>query len=160
MMLTIISNFTLDDVKSSINHLLEKSSQDEKIRELSTAIVANKPDPIAAIFDWVKGNVTYTPDPEGVEGPIELFISPARMVKDFNQGKPLAGDCDDMALLTTALCRSIGIKANIVLLDIKGQGIDHAITQAYSDKLGWINLDPSSEPPLGWELKYYQKVVV
>ena len=155
-MLTTISNYTLDDIRKSINYLLDKVKQEPRVRELAINIVSDKPDSISAIYDWVKTNVKYTPDP--VE--TELFISPVKMVNDYHQRSPLAGDCDDMAILSVALFRSVGVESNVVIFDTKGEGYDHAIAQAYSDKLGWLNVDVSSDYPLGWTIKYRSKVVV
>ena len=158
-MLTIISKHRLSelDIRSSINYLLDKAAHDEQLRQLAVQITSNK-EPISAVYDWVKENVQYVPDPVGNE----LFISPVRMVQDYHDGNPLAGDCDDQALLITALCRSIGIESNVVLLDTGGGGLDHAVSQAYSEKLGkYVLVDASTnEVPLGWEESYFQKVVV
>lgn len=152
----------MGDIKDSINYLLDKSSQSEEVRNLAISITRYSPDPIASIYDFVRNNVQYTPDPVKNAEQIELFISPVRMVKDYYKGKPLAGDCDDMALLTTALCRSIGIRSNVIILDTEGNGFDHAVAQVYSEKLGkYIMIDASTdEVPLGWEIKYYSKVVI
>ena len=131
-MLTTISNYTLDDIRKSINYLLDKAKQEPRVRELAVGIISDKPDPIAAVYDWVKTNVKYVPDPVKTE----LFISPVKMVNDFYEGKQLAEDCDGMAILAVALYRSVGIESNVVIFDTKGEGYDHAIAQAYSDKLG------------------------
>jgi len=159
-MLTIIRNYDLEDVKRGMNYLLDKASQSEEVRQLAVNIIDNKPDSIAAIYDWVRDNVRYTPDPIL----IELLTSPVRMVNDYLQGKPLAEDCDGIAILITALCRSIGIQSSVVLLDTKGEGLDHAISQVHSD-IGWVSVDASdSIHPLGWSISYYNsyynKVIV
>ena len=155
-MLTVIKNYSLSDIKASINQLLEKASHSEQVRELAVQVTNH--DPIVGIYDWARANIRYTPDP--VEK--ELFISPVKMVRDHYQGKKLSGDCDDSALLVTALYRSIGLKSNVVLLDTAGQGLCHAVSQVYSEKLGrYVMVDAStSEIPIGWEIKYFQKIVV
>ena len=158
-MLTRITNYTLEDVQNGIQYLLDKASSSPEVRMLAIEIVADKQDRIAAIYDFVRTTVKYVPDPVA-DGGIELFISPVRMVKDYRVGMVLGGDCDDMALLTTALCRSIGIQSNVVLIDSVGKGFDHAYCQAHSDKLGMINVDSSAPVPLGWAIQYQQKVVV
>jgi len=155
---TIIQNYTLDDIKNSMRYLLDKASYSEDVRQLAIEIVNHKPEPISAIYDWVKDTVRYIPDPVR-DGQIELFTSPVRMVRYYRESKSLAEDCDGMSLLTVALLRSLGYQANIILLDTKGEGLDHAIAQMNSD-IGLINVDASSQYPLGWEIKYYQKVVV
>jgi len=162
-MLTIIHDYDINTIKDGLKYLLKKASNSEQLRELAIQITYTEQDSIATIYDWVKNNMKYVPDPVlAGDEEAELFISPVRMIKDYHLGKPLAGDCDDMALLAVAFCRSIGIKSNVVILDTVGEGYDHAIARAYSEKLEkWVILDPStSEIPLGWEEKYVSKVIV
>jgi len=156
-MITIIRNYTLKDIKDSMNYLLEKASLDEGVRQLGVSITHNKPDPIAAIYDWIKENVSYVPDPVRNGDNIELFTSPVKMVENYYQQKPLGEDCDGMALLAVALCRSIGIKSNVALLDTRGEGFDHAVANVYLDGK-YIFVDPSSGYPLGWEINYARRL--
>ncbi len=161
-MLTVIRDYTLQDIETGITYLLGKAVETPEVRTLAVAIIYESQDPISAIYEWVKVHVKYVPDPVSGSDTIELFISPVRMVKDFNAGMTIAGDCDDLALLTTALYRSIGIPANVVLVDQDGDGLDHAYCVVWSDKLNqWINSDPSApELPLGWELQLASKITV
>ena len=160
-MLTRIRNYDLSDIKSSINYLLDKAADSEEVRTLAIEIVSNKEDQIAAVYDWVKSNVTYVKDPVRGYGEVELFTSPIRMVKDYRNGIRLGGDCDCMALLTTALYRSIGYQSNVVLLDTTGEGLNHAISQVLSDGIEtWVMVDPSASVPLGWTESYTDKVIV
>ena len=157
MTVKLVQNYNMTDIANSINYLLDKASLDPGVRDFSLQIVSNSPDKISAIYDWIQYNVQYVSDPIDVE----LFTSPIRMVRDHQDGKSLAGDCDDMAILATALYRSVGIESNVMLLDTTGKGIDHAISRAKSDKLGWVNSDPSDKThPLGWEIKSFSKVTV
>ena len=161
-MLTIIRNYTLDDIGKGIKYLLGKASEAPEVRMLAIEITSGSEDPISAIYDWVKTHVHYVPDPVSGTDTIELFISPVRMVKDFNAGTTIGGDCDDIALLITALYRSIGIQANMVLIDQTGHGYDHAYCEVFSEKLGkWINSDPSAPQfPLGWNIKAFAKITI
>lgn len=159
--ITRIKNHNINDIRSGINYLLEKASQDEEVRQFAIQITTGEPDKIAAIYDWVKTNVQYIPDPIGIEDEIELFISPSRMIRNYNQERPIAGDCDDHSLLSTALYRSIGIPSNVVILDTKGEGYDHAISEVYSEKLKkYVTVDTTVDYPLGWEFPYKSKIVV
>ena len=160
-MLTIIQNYTIEDVKNSINYLLEKAAYDEEVRQLAVQITYDR-NPIAGVYDFIKTNVHYTPDPVRNHENIELFISPVKMVRDYKNGLPLAGDCDDQAILAVALYRSIGIRSNVTLLDTAGKGLDHAVANVYSDTVKkYIFVDPSSsEFPLGWEIQYYERIDV
>ena len=160
-MLTSITNYGLTDIMEGFRYLLRKAELSEEVRTLAVQITQNGND-ISAIYDWVKANLRYVPDPVRGMGDVELFISPARQVKDYNAGLAIAGDCDDFALLTVALCRAVGIRANIVLLDTIDNGIDHAIAEVYSEKLErWIMLDATGEClPLGWLESYYERIIV
>ena len=160
-MLKVINNYSISDIRQSITYLLDKSSQEEKVRLLVVEIIQDGQNPIAAIYDWVKKNVTYISDPIVDGDQSELFISPAKMVNDYYEGKHLAGDCDDHALLNVALLRSIGIKSNVVLLDQKGDGYNHAVAQAYSEEAEkYIIIDTTVSFPLGWEEHYVRRLVI
>lgn len=161
-MLTTIKNAQITDVVASIRYLLEKSSADARIRELAVSITQNGNDNIASIYKWTKSNIKYVPDPVVTGGAdIELFISPSRMVEDWGQGKALGGDCDDQAIFNTALFRSIGMNARVVLLDTGGGGIDHAICEVFSNPLNkYVMVDTTAPLPLGWAEKYFNRIEV
>ncbi len=159
-MITVIQNYDIDDIVSSIKYLLDKSSKCGEVRQLAVQITYAQQDKIAGIYDWIKSSVSYVPDLV-TNGDIELFTSPVRLVKDYNQGIAIGEDCDGMAILATSLYRAIGIKSNVVIIDSVGNGLDHAYCQAWCDKLEqFISVDPSSNNPLGWELVYKEKVII
>jgi len=144
-----------------MTELLDKSSMNEQVRRLAVEIIRDKQNPIPAVYDWVKGHVAYVQDPIVDNEQSELFISPVKMANDYYAGNPLAGDCDDHALLNTALLRSVGIKANVVLLDQHDDGYNHAIAQAFSEGTEkYINLDTTVSFPLGWEESYVRRMVI
>jgi len=160
-MLKIIHNYTIGDIIDSIKYLLDKSAHSEEVRSLAIQITCDSQDKISSIYDWVKPNFAYIPDPIGASGDeIELFISPIKVVRDFNQGLNLGGDCDDHALLNTALYRALGMPSNVVLMD-SGNGIDHAYCRVKSEKLGrWVNADTTTNAPLGWVFPAKQEIVI
>jgi len=161
-MLTIIrkQKITVEDMTIALTYLLDKSSQDDSVRTLAINITANSSDKIAAVYDWVKENIAYVEDPIDNNGiTSELFISPIRMVKDYNEGKTLAGDCDDHALMCTALYRSIGLKSNIVLLARHDIEYDHAVCEVESN-LGMLTIDTTGNTPPGWQETYTKKLVI
>jgi len=153
-MLKVIGNYTLSDIKSSIIYLLDLSAKSPEVRQHAIEITSDSQDKISAVYDWVKEHISYIPDPIGATGSeIELFISPVRMVEDFKLGLKPAGDCDDHALLVTALYRSLSMPSNVVLVDFGG-GLEHAYTRVKSEKLGeWVVVDTTSSTPLGWIYK-------
>lgn len=157
MSIKLIQNYTMSDIKDSINYYLDKASLDPQVREFAIEITRSNPDKISAIYDWIQHNVGYVSDPVD----IELFTSPIRMIREYREGESLSEDCDGMAILATALYRSIGIESNVVLLDTGGQGINHAISRAKSEKLGWIDVDPSDKiHPIGWQIFCIKSIVI
>ncbi len=157
-MIRILKNYSLDDVKKYIKEFLDLAAQDEAVRDLAVQITNGRGNSVVAIYDWVKANVKYTDDPVDTE----LFIAPTKLVRDFNNHLPMAGDCVDFALLVVSLCRAIGIKANVVLLNTEGKDINHALVEVYSSAVEKkILVDASTDQvPLGWDIHYFDKIVV
>jgi len=151
-MLKVIKNYNLKDVRESIFYLLEKASKSTEVRQHAIQITQGKQDSIAAIYDWVKGNVAYLSDPIGPSGDeIEWFISPVRMIENHSKGLALAGDCDDHALLATALYQSLGIPSKVILAGYSDSNVEHAFCRVWSEPLqSWINCDTTVDHPLGW----------
>jgi len=151
-MITILPD-NLGTIKESIKYLLDKASQSEEVRALAIEVTVDQ-DKIAAIYNFARSNIRYTPDPIDME----LFTSPVRMVNEYRQGKILAEDCDGIAIFVTALYRAIGLQSNVVLLGLTSRELDHAVSQVYSDILNrWILVDAV---PLGWEISYVEKIIV
>lgn len=161
-MIKVIRNYSLSDIKESIIFLLDRAAKDAGVRQHAIQITVDSQDKIAAIYDWVKTNFSYIPDPIGASGnEIELFISPVRVVQDYNAGLRPAGDCDDHALLNTALFRALGMSSNVVLVDSGNGSIDHAYCRVRSDKLQrWLVCDTTVNTPLGWYYPARQEIVV
>ena len=161
-MLIRIQNYSISDLENGIKFLLDRAAHSPEVRQHAVTITYDKEDKISAIYDWIKSSVSYIPDPIGTGGEeTELFISPIKQVKDYQQGLRPSGDCDDHALLSCSLFRSIGIKSNVIIIDSIGNGLDHAYSQTYSDKLGkFVSVDTTSDYPLGWELPYKEKIIV
>src|SRR4030042_1525181 len=111
MTIRTINDATMGDVKRELGIFLYKGTTSEEVRILAEQITQGKSDDIEAVYDWVKGNMRYVPDPAYAE----LFISPVRMAKNYFEGKPMSGDCDDHSLFCAALLGSIGYNVHIVL---------------------------------------------
>ena len=153
-MITIIQNYNIEDVGRELKRMLDEGSKLPEVRQLALK-VAYSSDQVSAIYDFVKAEIKYQLDPYQTE----LFIHPRKMIEFYNQGIG-SGDCDDISLFTASLLRSLGYQANIVLLDTRGQGFDHAVTQVILNG-NTIMLDASTNKyPLGWEETHYQKVVI
>jgi len=85
---------------------------------------------IYKIFRWVKKNITYKKD-QDIWDTIEYWQTPEETIEKRT------GDCEDGAILTYALARTVGIPANRMLLlcgDVVGGG--HC----------WLGYKPSTDP--------------
>lgn len=91
-----------------------------------------------AVADYVRGALTYTRDPVGVE----MLISPLVLINTIIAGQPARGDCDDHVLLLNTILESIGIEARPVAVQLFATDrYDHVITQALLPD-GWTDFDP------------------
>jgi len=156
-MITLIKGADLNRIKQELVRLMHEGSENMKVRELAISITPSyEDDQISAVYDYVKGNIEYQPDPKDAE----LFVAPWKMVEMIESGNA-RGDCDDMALFAATLYRSLGYNAKIILMGTKSEEIDHAVCEVYSEKLGkWITVDPSNKYPLGWELKSFSRTEI
>lgn len=91
-----------------IKALVEQYKKDIRIRELAGSIVrpfrSNK-NKIKAIFKWIKKNIKYVRDIDG----IETLHTPYKILR---QGY---GDCDDLATLSASLLKAVGYKVFYVV---------------------------------------------
>ena len=146
-MLIRIQNHTIEDITQSIRFLLARATNDPEF-----VMFAKKFHNISEVYDWEVSNIIYTDDtknpnipvtvPDGDE--VELFISPIRMMRDYQNGHLLYGDCDDYAITGTAILREIGYETNVMLLSIEGRGFDHAVIRVKVPGIGDIMVDASA----------------
>jgi transglutaminase-like putative cysteine protease len=159
-MIIRIQNFNMQDIIDGAKFLIDKGVHSPDVRQFALEISANK-EPVTSIYDWIKANMSYVPDPSTPTTEIELFISPEVLIHDFMNGKPIAGDCDDMGILATTLYNCMGLRSNLVIIDSNGSGYDHAYSRVFSDKLNdWLNVDPSSKFPVGWVYNFKSCIIV
>lgn len=159
-MITRIKNYSLEDIKAGMLWLLDLSAHSELVRNHAVKVASWQNDKISAVYNWVKWNVEYVSDPIGPDGNIELFISPVKQIEWYNEGKHISGDCDDHALLLTALYRTLGISSNVLIID-SGYGFDHAYCQVWSEALNqYISADTTAKYPLGWVISYHKKIII
>jgi len=139
----------LDD---EIRRLVKEGSVDEDVRRVALEASNHPQGPIIGVQEWVRNNVRYVPDPADME----LLTNPRKYAVggDFER----VGDCDDMAIMSCAMLNSIGIRSKVRLLAMSGWGYDHAIAIAFDEELNkWVNVDPSSTKPVGWEYDVVRK---
>ena len=67
-MLSLIKNADIGIVKQELSKLLAEGSRNMKVRELAIKITPQYGnDQISAVYDFVKSNVKYQPDPTKAE---------------------------------------------------------------------------------------------
>jgi hypothetical protein len=74
-------------------------------------------DEARAIGDFVKQNIRYIKDPDG----IEMLRCPMMMINEIRTKGASLGDCDDMALLVCTLLLSIGIRPQLKVVKYSEQ---------------------------------------
>ena len=153
--LPVFAHYPMEEVIAGLRYLMSQSQASPDVQQLAWEIIQSKPDPLAAVFDWVITNVKYTPDPDS----LELFISPVLQVEKFRHGESLYEDCDGIALMMCSLFFHLGIPSCLAILDTRNAGWDHAVAEVDAGG-GFIMLDPSSPSlPPGWQESFFRKVI-
>ena len=161
-MLTITEDYSFTQLLDGIRKMTDSGVNSPAVQTLATQITQGQADKVQAVYNWSKTNIKYEHDPivKGEES--EQITSPNRYVLDFQEGIPLAGDCDDFAVFNTAMFRCLGMQSNVVLIDQTGGGYDHALCRVYSDvHQKWMYVDSSTDKyPLGWEETSFKEYIV
>ena len=97
------------------------------------------------IFHWVQRNIHYVEDPVDTE----LLRTPDMVLK-FK-----AGDCDDQAILFSALCQAVGLRTRFKAIKAnkdKPRSFSHVYSEVQIPNVGWVPADTIVEKAnLGWE---------
>lgn len=99
-----------------------------------------------ACLAWVKANVRYVRDIRSVEvlhDPVTLLGFPGHATGDMRQVRQaMAGDCDDLALLLSALLESIGHHTRFIAVAYRPDEFSHVWLQDLIDG-AWLDLEPT-----------------
>jgi transglutaminase-like putative cysteine protease len=123
--------------------------------------VNNKKAEAEAIFNFVRDNVRYTKDPYG----FEYITTPPVLLEDIRlyiegKGDRPVGDCDDMAILSLSLLKSIGFQVAIKVVSFtqnKKFGHVYGLVRIGYD---WVPIDcVRPDQSLGWESKGHTRVM-
>jgi hypothetical protein len=128
------------DTVRRMARLATEGSHTYAVRSAATRIVHGVPSKdrrgeLQALYRWVRDNVRYRFDPQG----LEWVQAPARTLEER------AGDCDDLATLLGALAQSLGHKVRYRTVGTTAQRQTHVSVEAW-DGAGWVSLDPVLEP--------------
>ena len=106
-----------------------------------------------ALHRFVNERMPYVADPPDFE---HMEDPGSQAAKVLNGEWPAPSDCDDRALLLSAMCSSVGFSASGCFLDVDGDGvIDHAMAQINVPGHGPLMAEttvPGKE--LGWSPPY------
>ena len=150
MTTSLLRNVSAETLMGELSRFQAEGGADPTVRRLAELAVWQKDDQIAGIYDFVKNTFPYLPDPIHYE----FFIHPRLMAENYFAGYIRGADCDDHALLASAMLRSLGYEAKVLLVDSAGNGeIDHALAQV-NTPIGWVNVDTVANCPLGWQFNY------
>lgn len=147
-----VNSGTLDDRMDYLIAEIEEGMQDPVIQKLAAKIMARYNVPsrdyrgeAEAIFLWVRENIRYTRDPEGME----LFRKPKRTLELG------IADCDDMSILIGALLSTIGHVIVLRVIGVSSNNPEHiypVVLIPPDDPTEAIALDATRSEPMGWEV--------
>lgn len=106
-----------------------------------------------ALHDYVNNVMKTTDDPHN----FEKMTDPGELSRLVLSGSPLPDrDCDDSAVMLTALFRIVGFKATVCFLDVNGDNdIDHAMSLVEVPEHGSMFAETTLPGmPLGWRPEY------
>ena len=97
---------------------------------------------IRAIFNYVRENVRYMLDTNGIE-----VLQSAEFTLSAG-----SGDCDDFCILLATLLECCGHPCRFIALSFDGPGeFSHVICQTRgAGEGGWVTLDATENFPMGW----------
>lgn len=141
------NGYSLEDVTRTIRTLIETGRKNPAIREFAAGITGRidgrQVDQLAQmIFAWIRKNIRYIYDPNGVE----WIQAPEVTLKNR------IGDCDDFTVLAGSLLESIGIRTQFNLVKTNGSDqFSHVFLSYWSPlKKKWIAFDAIVNKPMGW----------
>lgn len=97
---------------------------------------------VRAVFEYVRSNIRYTQDINGVE---TLQTPVATIAVGY-------GDCDDMCTLLAALLEAIGHPTAFMAVGREAGEYEHVyVITKIGDNDDWISLDPTEDEVMGWQ---------
>jgi len=123
--------------------LVNEGKKNYEIRALTLSLVKHLPAKnwlaeVQAIFSYVKNNIRYVRDIDG----IETIATPEKTL-EIGQG-----DCDDSAVLIATMLQSIGHPARFIAAGFNGNGLSHVYVETLIGNR-WIPLEVTEDLRLG-----------
>lgn len=134
----------IDATLAMMQHIVADYKTDSYIVGLARGIIESVPPKeyaaeARAIFDYVRANIRYTQDVDGVE----YVQSPLITLQTGH------GDCDDQATLLATLLAAVGKKTRFVAAGFNGGDIEHVWTEV-KIKDRWFAADTTEDYDFGW----------
>lgn len=121
-------------VRITAQRLVQSCPENDKRCEAST------------LHQFVRDQIRYVADTRDVE--LVQFPEQTLQLR--------SGDCDDKALLLSALLESIGFATRFCVVGVNGQGYSHVLTQVLVPGSGWMSAEVipidgrQEKAPFGW----------
>lgn len=98
------------------------------------------------IKNYLMDHTQFVRDPRGVE----LIHTPEKQIRTIDQRYYIQIDCDDFAVLSAALAKSVGIRAKFVILKFmtKSAPFAHVYTIVDVGKKKWFPIDLKVQYPI------------
>lgn len=138
-----------------MSRLVRTFKKDIRIRDTALSIIQSVPGhknwvgQIKAVHAWVRDNVQYVRDINGVE----TLATPVQTLEYMQ------GDCDDQATLVASLLETIGHPTRFVAI---GASMFGAYTHVYTEtKIGqkWIPLETTEKFPPGKPMRFAKRLI-
>jgi len=102
---------------------------------------------VKAVVDWVRNHVDYVKDIHGVE---EIQAPHVHLAAIKEKGKSY-GDCDDFAVLESALLRAIGFQTRLEALAVGADRYNHARMAVFTgpNSEDWLAIEGTQKCDIG-----------
>lgn len=130
-----------------MRRLVQNGKHDQRLRDLANGIVAKVPakdwaGELAALFNFVRGNVRYSLDPNDIE---TIQGAAGTLALGY-------GDCDDFSVLLATLAECLGHPCCLVAMGFHQPNCyEHVMTFASgAGETVWYGMDATEPHPFGW----------
>lgn len=131
--------------------MVRKRRDDRQVRDLALRLTEGCPRldakcRMARVLRYARGKLRYELDPRGGE----LIHDPVDTIERTTSNGLAAGDCDDGAVLVSAMLESLGIATRLTAVSTRtDRRLHHVAVEARDPSGFWIYLDPFMRSKLG-----------
>lgn len=137
----------IDGVKETLYHMarmVKDARRNPNVVQFARSLIAGVPEKawreeVNAVFNWVRDNIRYTLDPDGVE----MLTTPMRLIEEGCE------DCDGKSTLLASLLASIGYKVRFRAVGFQNGDLSHVYVEVLLGTI-WVPLDSTEPHEMGW----------